>query len=342
MHASQVIKMIEWHMQMRKDGKPMRLVPMILSAPGVGKSSVVYQASSNAGVNIIEFRPANHGIEDLIGLPNFTQDEKGRTRSSFATPDWLPNEERDGKYGILFIDEMPQAQLSMQNALSQLILDHKIHDYELPKGWQIVCAGNRTQDRAGTTKTPSQLNNRIRFIDMEFSVEEWINWAISTKVRPELIGFAKFRPSTIDPRNFDPARQVNCTPRSFADSEGVIDAPEELRFSLLKGGIGEGEAAEFEAFLRVYQNLPAFEDILANPTNIQVDMSKPDIVCALQTMLAHNVDGKTADKVDKFVQRMPADHQAAYYQDALRVKRKELVVSDAFSRFLDENGELLA
>ena len=125
---------------------------------------------------------------DLRGVPYVS---KGET--FWALSSWLPNVERDGEFGILFLDELFLAIPSVQAAALQLILDRRLGDYVLPDGWYVVSASNRPEDRAGVMAQNSALCNRFQHREAILSVDAWIEWAIEKGLRPEVIAFIRFR-----------------------------------------------------------------------------------------------------------------------------------------------------
>jgi len=306
------------------------LVPMLLGQPGVGKSSIVADAAKELGVPIVDFRPALHGIEDLIGLPTFSDDKKF---SSFATPSWLP---RTGK-GIFFIDEMPQALPGMMAALSQFIYDRKLGDYELPEGWDIVIAGNRLTDRAATHKMPSHINDRVTFIDVEFSGNDFDDWCHLHKIHTAVRAFVKFNPKIVT--SFDPQLEINCTPRSLVMASKLIGVNNDIEGELMEGTIGPGPAAEFRGYLKIWEELPDIEDLLKNPTRIAIS-EKPDIIFGVSTMLSANATLKTFKAMVTYMSRVPPEYTASFVKDAIRLN-KDLIETDTFAKYLKENANVL-
>ena len=125
---------------------PLNLRPQFLwGAYGVGKSSIVRSIVAS-----LLSRLASLGASSMPEQASSTLSIPGafpiwsRGRTVFALPDWLPRVDRDGKHGILFLDELLLGSLSVQSALYQLINDRQLGDYVLPEGWRIVAASNRS------------------------------------------------------------------------------------------------------------------------------------------------------------------------------------------------------
>jgi len=306
------------------------LVPYVQGQPGLGKSSVFRQVAEEMGIDIIDFRPALHGIEDLVGLPTFSED---KLTSSFATPTWLPTKGE----GIFFIDELPQAMPGMMAALSQFILDRRIGDYVLPDGWKIAAAGNRSTDRAATHKRPSHINDRLVILDMNYSSEDFDEFCRVNNVPPVVRAFAKFRPSVLE--SFDPNQEVNCTPRSMIMASKLIDAPTELLYELLEGTIGEGVAAEFNGYMKIWQELPELDDILAHPMQVAVS-DKPNIQFGVSTLLSANATAETFGKMLQYMERMPGEFTAAFVKDAIRTDA-DIIDTAEMEDYLQRNISIL-
>lgn len=306
------------------------LVPYIEGQPGLGKSSIVKQTADELEIGFIDFRPALHGIEDLIGLPSFSED---KLFSSFATPSWLP---QSGE-GIFFIDELPQAMPGMMAALSQFILDRKIGDYTLPDGWKIVAAGNRSTDRAATHKRPSHINDRLVILEMEYSGLDFDEFCRKTNVPPVVRAFAKFNPKALE--SFDPALEVNCTPRSLVMASKMIDAPSHILYPMLLGTIGDGVTAQFHGYMEIWKELPDLDQILTSPKSIAVS-AKANILYGVSTLLSANATPKTFGKMLTYMSRCPAEFTAAFVKDALRTD-PEIADTKEMDEYLEANAEIL-
>src|SRR5579885_642412 len=193
---------------------PIRQPVFLWGAPGIGKSAVVAQAAATAGLELQDVRALLLDPVDLRGLPFVAAD--GRSR--WATPGFLPAE---GTSGILFFDELNAAPAMVQASLYQLVLDRKLGEYRLPDGWTIVAAGNREGDRAVTSRMPTPLRNRFTHLNFEADMQEWCEWAISAKIRPEVIAFIRFKPDLLS--DFDRDATAFPSPRSCAFVSNILN-----------------------------------------------------------------------------------------------------------------------
>ena len=118
---------------------------MLWGPPGVGKSQMVAQIAERHQVPVIDIRLSQMEPSDLRGIPFRTDG-----RVEWAIPALLPDAERHGPSGILFLDEITSAPPAVSAAAYQLILDRRLGEYKIPAGWAIFAAGNRQGDRGVT------------------------------------------------------------------------------------------------------------------------------------------------------------------------------------------------
>lgn len=287
-------------------------IPVFLwGAPGVGKSDSVRQIARRRmpwadtvfaalglpyNLPVIDLRAILLDPVDLRGLPMV---ESGK--AAWAQPAFLPQVERDGPAGILFLDELNAAPASVQAACFQLILDRRLGEYELPTGWRIVAAGNRQSDRAAAQRMPSPLANRFAHVDVEPDVQSWGAWAISENLSPVVLAFLRFRPDLLHKMDGSDLRAFP-TPRAWANVAKVAGAPDDIRQALVAGIVGEGAAAEFEGFVRVWRSIPSLADIVANPDGVNVP-DDPATLYAVATGLARKADRNNFAPILRFSKR---------------------------------------
>jgi MoxR-like ATPase len=145
--------------------------------PGTGKSSIVREVADSAKLPVIDLRASLLDPTDLRGIPAI---DGGR--AVWCPPSFLPRP--NDTPGVLFLDEINAAPPLVQASLYQLVLDRRVGEYELPKGWWIVAAGNRQQDRAVTFRMSSALANRFVHVSLEVDVDDWRAWAIEKALDP--------------------------------------------------------------------------------------------------------------------------------------------------------------
>ncbi len=265
----------------------------IWGAPGIGKSSIVHQANGP----VLDIRLSYYDPVDLHGLPIV---KDGAVE--FATPALLP---RDGE-GIIFLDELPNAARAVQSAALQLCLDRKLGEYQVPDGWQIIAAGNRLSDRAGVNPLISSLAARFTHIELEADINDWSVWALQNSIPTEVVAFIRFRRELL--HDFDPAQKVSPNPRGWEFVSRLLGKglPEKVQTAAITGTVGEGAAAEFAAFLRVWGSLPSVDEILLDPSRADVP-TEPATLYALAGALANAANPDRLSGILTYLDRLPPE-----------------------------------
>lgn len=298
---------------------------MIWGAPGIGKSSVVRQAAeeiakhaTEAGLEFLEWNALTSAQRKA--LANAT-DNTGKfiygdcrlsqyDPSDWAMP-WVQKDDTDmvwapsqmlrafavpGTSGMLFLDELPQAQPSVQNAAYQIILDRMYKDVCF-QNIRMVAAGNRTMDGGNQYAYPPALANR--FIHVELGSpdgKDWVqNWARDNGIHPLICAFIQARPHMLyeDTGKTENRRYSWSSPRSWEMASKLLhsgaqyepsnaDAWVSQAFNLLYIAVGKGAAMEFQAYMLTLHDV-FLEDFLKNPKKIE-DAST-DIQLGIQAML---------------------------------------------------------
>jgi hypothetical protein len=286
---------------------------MLWGEPGLGKSSIVYQvALALGGWKVIDFRANIRETVDLRGLP-VTDHKTGTTR--WYSPDELPREDRDGKFGILFLDEINTARTEMQAAMFQLVLERKVGDYKLPDGWVVVAAGNRVSDRAAAQRMPTALRSRFKHIKIEPDVGAWVDWATSTGIAPVLVAFMRMRGADVIKRK--PRGDENAWPsfRSITDTAAYVDAPKDVRQQLFAAGVGDATAAEIDGYIEIYNSLGDIADMVAHPDTAPLP-TEASARYAVSTGIARLATRQNLGNVMKYAKRLPREYQVLVMHDA--------------------------
>ncbi|MDP2804551.1 MAG: MoxR family ATPase [Gallionellaceae bacterium] len=233
---------------------------MLWGPPGIGKSQIISQVAARHAAPMIDIRLSQMEPTDLRGIP-FRIDN----RVEWAIPSMLPDAQRHGEYGILFLDEITSAPPSVSAAAYQLILDRRLGDYEVPPGWAIFAAGNRQGDRGVTYTMPAPLANRFSHFEVEANIDDWVNWAYANGMDDRLIGFLRFRPELLF--DFNPAHNPVAfpSPRSWEFAHRTLqkfgDSPE-LLLPTLQSCVGMAAGLELHAFIENLEHMPDLDAIL--------------------------------------------------------------------------------
>lgn len=307
----------------------------IEGAPGGGKTSIVHQVAGELDLPVVEKHMPTMLVEDF-GIPYPTDNG-----FEYKLPDWYPYHGKPGTEGggVLLFDDRNQANADLQKVLANIQQARNLHGKPLADGWTVVSTGNRQSDRAGANRVLSHLRNRETVLEFETHLDDSTQWMIDNDVRPEVIAFIRFRPNLL--HDFDPQRDVNPTPRSWVEGVSAVlgEVPAEAEYECFKGAVGEGAAAEFVGFMRIYRKLPNPDAILMNPTTSDVP-TDPATLYALSGSLAERATESNMERFCTYMERMPAEFSVLGVSYAVR-KTPELANTQAFTSWAVAHQDVL-
>jgi MoxR-like ATPase len=319
---------------------------MLWGPPGVGKSQMVAQVAARHGVPMIDIRLSQMEPSDLRGIP-FRAGE----RVEWAPPAMLPEAERHGIRGILFLDEITSAPPSVSAAAYQLILDRRLGEYAVPPGWAIFAAGNRQGDRGVTYSMPAPLANRFSHFEVDTHLDDWVAWAYANGIDDRVIAFLRFRPELLF--DFDPAHNPMAfpTPRSWEFAhralQKFLDQPQVL-LGTLQACVGPAAGVELHAFVQNLDQLPDLEAIVRGEevavpkdTDLQYAVAAALVGHAIRTKgtpEAQTVHGHILDYAARFPSR---EMGVMLVSDMHRAIGQELFSVPQFASWAKAIGEVM-
>lgn len=331
-----------------------QLPPLMLwGAPGVGKSSVLRELCQQLGIGFVDVRLAQREPVDLRGLP-VPEDDQVR---------WLLSSEwpRDkNSRGIILFDELTAADRTLQVAAYEFILDRRLGDlYQVPDGWLICAAGNRSEDRAVAMTLSSALANRFCHLELKPDLEQWIGWARSCALHHDVISFLRFRPQYFF--NMDGNLERGWpSPRSWERVATLLTHGQNLSGAsqglMIQGLVGQGAGIEFLAFRRWAAKLPDIDQVLNGQLECPIP-DRADMKFALCSALAHYLwqasDKDLPTRCKSFLEigtSLTSDFATMAMLDAMeadneadQLKRADLLMgSEAFAAWSAKHGAVLA
>jgi MoxR-like ATPase len=306
----------------------------IEGSPGGGKTTIVHEVAKELDIPCIERHMPTMLVEDFgILFPD------GSDKLNYRLPDWFPVKGKAPEHGILLFDDRNQAGPDLQKVLANICQARTLHGVSMPDGWMVISTGNRQSDRAGANRVLSHLRNRETVYELETHLDDWTSWAIANNVKPEVISFIRFRPGLL--HDFDPQRDQNATPRAWVD--GVSDVlgvvSPEAEFESFKGAVGEGAAAEFVGFVRIFRKLPNPDAILLNPQTADVPKD-PATLYALSGALAQRATESNFERVCQYSERMPPEFSVLTISYAAR-RNPDLANTQAFTKWSINHQDVL-
>ena len=292
---------------------------MVWGPPGIGKSDIARQVAERRQAQYWDLRATTLDPVDLRGLPYLEEEPaapNGRI-TRWAPPDLLPPQQSQEQH-LINLDEITTVSDAVQAALYQLVLDRACGDYKLPEGAAIIACGNRQTDRAVAHRMSSALASRFVHLTLKTSVDEWCQWANREKIRIEIVSFiARFRPQLL--HDFDPNSQhpAQPCPRTWQAASRILEGMSaDARLhpgvgrKLLEGAIGPAAAAEFDAYLKIWRNLPDPDRIIERPQQGEIP-EQPDVLFALCGAIYRKANEVNFPQIAEYAQRL--DPEAGHY-----------------------------
>ena len=244
-----------------------------------------------------------------------------------------------GKPVIVMLDEIGKAMKAVKNVLLTLMLEQRIGDQYLPKGSIVFGTTNLLSDGVGDMLEAHARNRVCMTTVRKPDADEWIDWAITNDVAPEVIAWVKQFPHALasytdasqkdNPYIFNPTRAgmgAVVTPRSLEKASHIAKRRAELgdalTISMLTGTIGESASRDMQAFFTVVDKLPTWDAIMASPSTTKMPT---DTVakCILVFSAITRVEKDSLPKWMTYLQRMDMEWQALFATSVMKSQAKQ-------------------
>ncbi|QIG66881.1 ATPase domain-containing protein [Rhizobium phage RHph_TM3_14A] len=338
------------------------------SAPGRGKTETISRApeiiSAKTGQNIgfvlvsgPLLTPAD-SIGYLVPRKVTGTDHEGKPvdhmESVYTDPFWFRTKEgkRLDEYdgGIILVDEADKMDVDVKKVIGEAALSGRLGPHKLPDGWVVWMAGNRMNDRSGSTKELDHLINRRLEIDVTDDIESWHRWAAKQGVPPVYRAFANENVAVVFNSKVPEKQGPWCTPRSMSEASFYHDKlpkhadgtlpDDEYAMEEISGFMGDAATAQLFSFVKLEREMPKFEEIVANPRGAKVPQ-KVDACMLVAYNLAHRVKMDDVDPVIEYVGRMPSEFGVVFGKNAVGRDAK-LITSAGFTKWIAKNASLMA
>jgi AAA domain (dynein-related subfamily) len=283
---------------------------LLLSAPGIGKSEMVYEAAQEVGLPCRSLLGTQIAPEDVSGVPRIVGE-----RSVFCPPRVLLPERPEPF--CLFLDELPACAPDVQKAFYSLLLERRLGEHALPKGTWVVSAGNRLQDRALVRAMSSALVNRVTILQIRHDVDEWLAWAQRAGVRKDVRSFITTVPDALmrsvpaDPVPFSTPRSWSLLSRALdlADKAGLLS--NETRRALAFGRLSPEDAAVFCALAEERGTVQPLAAYLRDPSLLPTGESARWFIldCIRQFVRDGRADDLPPKIINRFLKSLSPEHQ---------------------------------
>jgi hypothetical protein len=249
---------------------PVDITVLLRAERGVGKSQMIAQLADyfrekdygGKGFPLIDRRLSQMSDGDVLGLP-FTD---GRI-TVFNLPEWV--QQACDEPVCLFLDEINRATQEVMNAAFEIVLDRSIQGRKLHPGTRVYSAINTGASYIVNEMDPALLD-RFWAIDLEPTIEEWLEWA---RTNPDMIdlvrGYIRMNEKFLDPPKECESGHVTTSRRSWhrlsrsLKYAGLQESPEDPAFYAMSlGFIGTEAALSFVDYAKTVEKQIAGEDVL--------------------------------------------------------------------------------
>lgn len=311
------------------------LTPLLLSSPGLGKSSIVHQIARDYDLKIIDLRLSQCTPEDLQGYPM-----RSGHKATFTPFDVFPllgEQLPDGHQGwLLFLDELTSAAKPVQAAAYKLILDRMVGSFHLHPNVAIVAAGNKSTDRAVVNQMSTALQSRMIHYELDVNVRDWMEYALQSGIDYRITGFISYMPSRLMDFKPDHQDRTFACPRTWEFLSRLIK-DQEVSFEIaarVAGTIGAGVGVEFITFAQEFDRLPKVRDILANPRGTAVPQESSTKYATVSMLIEHFTHDNLHELID-YLKRFDIEFQVIFCRGAVTKDRTLRDKSKAFSSYIE-------
>jgi len=221
-----LVDMEEIGLNLKEVRKPL----LVIGLPGIGKTAGIIGMIKKMNERLPEekqlgFKKSLLGqtvVGSMSGIPVVMPDG---SITRVQVPD-LPDEERDGKYGVFFLDEITTAdEAQVQPALGLCDDSRNIGTYTLPEHWIVVAAGNGPES-TNFIRLDDMTISRFTVYDIAYDYKkDWRSYAYETNVDGDIIAFLNFSPDTcvrVESTDMDNAGKLCPNPRTWERLSGEL------------------------------------------------------------------------------------------------------------------------
>jgi hypothetical protein len=282
---------------------------------------------------------------DLKGLPTFHKTTRGDGQTDeHVSMSWVQDvmwQQYCESPLTCFLDELANAQTTTIASAASIILEKRLDTLHFHPDTWVVWASNRTTDKAASNRIPSHVLNRSYIYELESSVDDWSAYELNqTKAPTDHLTVRFVRSKGEEVFEFDPAKSINATPRSWSTIARKLALNPHTPFTTIAGRITPHWATELMNFRKLAPTLPSREQIMIDPLGAPVP-EDPSAKFLITDMLADFATVNNIDTIRKYVERLPAEFQSKMVHSATR-RDKSLFMTEAFTKWGVKFAEYLA
>jgi|TARA_R110000803_G_C11984085_1_gene321104 hypothetical protein len=304
--------------------------PMILlGGTGVGKTSFVYTQMRKAlaeslgltadDLGFVVEKMAGRDAQEFAGTPLPVKDKAGRHQMEYTKPPLLLKVEQTGKeFGIIFLDEAPAADQSVQKVARDMFdrNEHSLGGWPLPQGWFVCAAGNRSSDKSGANRLLAHLTDTVCIYEVQQSVPDWCIWADKNDVHPLIIAcatqhgedgfFAEMPPASYEQYNsFRSITNASVHLTNYLNKHGQdADINKGVVKRMIESNIGSVATQTLVNFSVLREHVPTGLQIQADPEMCEIPDNTGYQMLAANSAVTSAVTADSADRAFLYILRI--------------------------------------
>ena len=334
------------------------ITPVIISEPGVGKSSILKMLEEKYG-DEYDYIYVDCPVKDMMDIAASIPNHQTRSLEYYVSSLFKLD---SGKPKVIMLDEFMKAPKLLQIIFTRLMLERSVGDKPLPvseTGKKSIVFGtsNNATDGVGDSML-AHAGNRVCKIQMSKpNADQWCAWATANGIARPIRAWVTMTPkvmnSYLDPNQedneyiFKPSSHGQfASPRSLAKASIIVEQRDVIGENALAvalaGTIGEAAAKSMAAFIALEDRLTLTKDILKDAKNMKV----PDDVSALVMMMFEAVDyldnQDDLNKYMEFVNRIKqSEIQSIFFTMMMRTKPRIARYNAAITKWATDNHMLM-
>lgn len=262
--------------QFQRDEKGVYLIPVenrrviLLAGPeGIGKKSVLQQAVSELGAEVVSCNMAHITGEMARGESRVEEKRYGGrkymvldyTMSEIVAAIYDAMENTDNRQGILFLEDINLADRELVPAIWQLVQERKMGKYQIPREYSIVLSVSVPAVHPAIREFPVEVSSKMLRLDVEPDFAVWEEYADRQVLYPAILSYLKQYPEHFFCMDIKEPAVDFVTPAGWEDLSAMLYAYEslghEVTVELVRSYLRKEEIAEaFTVYLDNFQQIP--------------------------------------------------------------------------------------
>lgn len=229
-----------------------KLSVMLWGVHGIGKTSSVADWCRSEGLDLKVFNLQSTDPLEVAGVTYLSPEVEGQPRKALTTmplvipePTWQ---------GVLFFDEITEADPRQKAAFLSLFCERRIGNYSLPDDVVVVAAGNPSEEGANYAFFTQPMADRFLQYNVILDVQCALSYMAERNYHPAILAYLKTYPGAI----WNSGTFAEPSPRSWGRVNGILKNANLTAKQValgVKGALGSSVGLDFLAKLKDIQAL---------------------------------------------------------------------------------------